>query len=384
LTSATISNALNVAILGSGMTGAACAEQLVDFGASVTVFEAGRGVGGRMSTRKAEEGFQFDHGAQYISPPKTEDFRITLSAWETNGWIKPWEGEFCTFDVDRNLKTDAKKERWVGYPSMSTICEKMMDHKYIRVCLQCRAKAVWKDDKSQWELFSTDETEEYLGSFDWLIATDRNSAAPFRDDLSDASLDDYRTDVSTIQSVLSLAAMVVLDRPVTTLSMNGILFDNKPYDPSSSLSLGWAARDSSKPGRKHDNDERECWVLQTHPEAAESILNAMDDKDDLDAIRERAQEVLVTDFIRFLKETANSDEAEIPNVVASFGHRWGAAFPIAGEHFASKKAQTYPSRCFISCGDYFGTLTGRIEGAYLSGVAAATKLLAIESIEVPS
>ncbi|CAJ1952961.1 unnamed protein product [Cylindrotheca closterium] len=368
------------------MTGAACAQKLAENGASVTIFEAGRGVGGRMSTRKTEEGFQFDHGAQYISSSKTEEFRTTLSAWEKSGWIESWEGDFCTVDVDGILKSDdAKKERWVGCPSMNTICENLLDHKSIQLYLQCRAKAVWKDDKSQWELFSTGENEIFLGCFDWLIATDRISAAPFRDDFSNASLDQHRHDVSKIQSVRALAAMVVFDRPITTLSMNGILFDNKPYDKSSPLSLGWAARDSSKPGRKGENDDRECWVLQTYPEAAEAILNEIndDDDDDLDAIRERAREVLVSDFIKFLKERSSSDSMEVPKVVASFGHRWGAAFPIAGEHYSNREVQTYPSRSFISCGDYFGKLSGRIEGAYLSGIAAATELLHSESVEVP-
>ena len=51
------------------------------------------------------------------------------------------------------VKTGAKKERWVGCPSMNSICEKLLDQKSIQLRLQCKAKSVQKDGKSQWELF---------------------------------------------------------------------------------------------------------------------------------------------------------------------------------------------------------------------------------------
>ncbi|MEO0815401.1 MAG: FAD-dependent oxidoreductase, partial [Myxococcota bacterium] len=54
-----------VAIVGAGMAGMSCARTLADHGVPVTVFDKGRGPGGRMSTRRAEP-HVFDHGAQYF------------------------------------------------------------------------------------------------------------------------------------------------------------------------------------------------------------------------------------------------------------------------------------------------------------------------------
>jgi len=91
-------NALRVAVLGSGISGSAAARTLAEKGVKVTVFEAGRGVGGRMSTRRTrdEHNYQFDHGAQYIGSPKTDTFRHILDQWKSDDWVREWEGDFWT------------------------------------------------------------------------------------------------------------------------------------------------------------------------------------------------------------------------------------------------------------------------------------------------
>jgi renalase len=52
-----------IAVIGAGMAGLVAARTLADRGAAVTVFDKGRGVGGRMATRRTAEGWTFDHGA---------------------------------------------------------------------------------------------------------------------------------------------------------------------------------------------------------------------------------------------------------------------------------------------------------------------------------
>ena len=56
---------MQIAVVGAGVAGAFCSKALKKMGAVVTVFEAGRGPGGRMSRRK-EGQHQFDHGAQFF------------------------------------------------------------------------------------------------------------------------------------------------------------------------------------------------------------------------------------------------------------------------------------------------------------------------------
>lgn len=77
-------------IIGAGMTGIACARALHDAGRSVRILDKGRGIGGRMATRRAETrvgNLSFGHGAQYVSAHNPAfatllDELATAAAWE--------------------------------------------------------------------------------------------------------------------------------------------------------------------------------------------------------------------------------------------------------------------------------------------------------------
>jgi len=59
-----------ITIIGAGMAGLACARRLVAAGHTPLVLDKGRGIGGRMATRRvtlAAGEVSFDHGAQYLT-----------------------------------------------------------------------------------------------------------------------------------------------------------------------------------------------------------------------------------------------------------------------------------------------------------------------------
>ena len=60
-----------VAIIGAGIAGIACAKTLHDKKINVKVFDKGRGIGGRMATRRVPP-WQWDHGAQYLTAEDAE------------------------------------------------------------------------------------------------------------------------------------------------------------------------------------------------------------------------------------------------------------------------------------------------------------------------
>lgn len=86
-----------VAVVGAGISGAACAHALAASGASVTVFDKSRGVGGRLSTRRTvwmdasglERPVQFDHGACDFSAHSVA-FRAVVQRGLDEGWIARW------------------------------------------------------------------------------------------------------------------------------------------------------------------------------------------------------------------------------------------------------------------------------------------------------
>ncbi|WP_280141600.1 NAD(P)-binding protein [Methylobacterium sp. UNC300MFChir4.1] len=90
-----------VAVLGAGMAGAAAARRLAEAGFRVRVFDKGRGVGGRMATRRVGE-MQFDHGAQFMRA-RGPAFAAELGRWTRLGIVAPWAGS----------------DRHVGVPGMT-------------------------------------------------------------------------------------------------------------------------------------------------------------------------------------------------------------------------------------------------------------------------
>ena len=63
-----------VAVVGAGVSGLTCAAALAKNGFDVLVIETGRGPGGRTSTRRGpdDSGWQWDHGAQYLTAKTPE------------------------------------------------------------------------------------------------------------------------------------------------------------------------------------------------------------------------------------------------------------------------------------------------------------------------
>ncbi|MFM2034129.1 MAG: hypothetical protein RJA32_764, partial [Pseudomonadota bacterium] len=63
---AKLKNKKTVAVIGAGISGAACAFELQSLGFEVQVYEKSRGASGRLSTRRTET-WSADHGAQYFT-----------------------------------------------------------------------------------------------------------------------------------------------------------------------------------------------------------------------------------------------------------------------------------------------------------------------------
>ena len=439
----------SVAVLGSGISGSTAARMLAEYGVKVTLFEAGHGIGGRTSTRIVNSPLggqsrgrdydpnkptlQFDHGAQYIGRPKTEAFRIALDGWIQNGWVQQWNGRFGIVETRRKdhmvqaedpptEAEDPPTEKYVGYPGMNSICQGLLEHENIQVVLHTRADARLLREKedsggrsgdessssTKWHLSSRNKP---LGSFDWLVSSDRLSIGEHRTDLPKNILKEFQTKTRSIQNVKCVVAMVVFESPLVDIPYDGVRFlgSGDSYDEFGSL--GWIARDTSKPGRQRTtNDGYECWVLQSHPESADRILNSINDgnasslekqKVTMDDIRQRIKDELMADFFKAIPKlsvasldssdksssVSNGGAAIVPTVIDCIGHRWGAAFPlVSGDESESTTSSTSGDTSmidlttnFVSCGDFYGKLTGRIEGAYLSGMSAASRL--IEQLE---
>jgi len=74
-------------VIGAGMAGLTAAHALTD-SADVVVLDKGRGVGGRLATRRMGDA-TFDHGAQFITT-HTDEFAATITKLVGSGVVAPW------------------------------------------------------------------------------------------------------------------------------------------------------------------------------------------------------------------------------------------------------------------------------------------------------
>lgn len=94
-------------IVGAGISGLLAATELARAGWSVTVLDKGRGVGGRMATRRLEANGSptgtFDHGAQFFTV-RGERFGGLVEGWLREGVVEEWSRGFA--DANGNANED--------------------------------------------------------------------------------------------------------------------------------------------------------------------------------------------------------------------------------------------------------------------------------------
>ena len=103
----------DVLVIGAGMAGLTAAGDLQRAGCRVLVLEKGRGVGGRLASRRIGEA-SFDHGAQFITA-RTSRFAALLEDGRRAGAVEEWYRGVGD-GPDAHV-------RWRGHPAMTAIAK---------------------------------------------------------------------------------------------------------------------------------------------------------------------------------------------------------------------------------------------------------------------
>ena len=323
-----------VAVIGAGISGLMCARTLQDHGMKVSVFEKSRGPGGRMSTRRTDEGFQFDHGAQYFTA-RDERFRRYVDSWRHDGIVAPWNGRMVVLEAGKVTAEKHGTDRYVAVPGMNSICRHLASDLEVHFASKVTAP---KRIGDQWQL--TDDAGGELGSFDSVIVSaPASQTVELLAEVSGLSDQAKLAKMSGCWAVM-LALAETLQHPFDGAFVHG-------------SSLSWIARSSNRPGR---SPLPETWVLHASPEWSESNI----ERSPADVEAE-----LLTEFWRVIDSPAKQ-------VRYSTAHRWRFALPT----------MPLESRCLFdnevqigACGDWCGG--PRVEGAFLSGAAAAGRILGL-------
>jgi len=304
-----------VAIIGAGIAGLACARRLRQAGVHPVLFDKGRGIGGRVASRRVE-GLQFDHGAQYVTA-KREGFAAVLRDLANSGAAAPWP--------DGSGRT-----RMVGTPDMSSLAKGMGAGLDIRQ--STRVTSILPTDGS-W-LLRIGDTENRVAR---LVIT---APAPQVADLLgvDHALVAALAGVR-LAPCLTLMAAVRAPAPFVT--------QDDADDP-----LAWIAQDSSKPGRP--SGDAVSWVAQAGPEFSAEHL-------------EEDPTAIAALMLPLLCDRLGAPPDKVTYAAA---HRWRHARVTAplGQPFLRD-----PDNTLYLGGDW--CIGPRVEAAWTSGTAIADDML---------
>jgi renalase len=324
-----------LAVIGAGLAGLACATALQQAGHLVQVFEKSRGPGGRMSTRRDEaQGWQCDHGAQYFTA-RDAGFRAELQRWQQAGAAALWTPRLKVIGAAEQHRREAGLERFVGVPRMTAPARLLAAE--LALSTGCTITGLQRSPEG-WRLHSA-EQGELAPCFDAVLLA---LPAPQAGALLRAS-DQHElaalTDGARMRGcwALMLRYSAPLDLPFDAAFVN--------QGP-----LRWVARDSSKPGREGGP---ETWLLHAEAEWSETRL-------------ELSAEAVAAELLPAFAALG----APAPALATLTAHRWR----YADMQPPLQQGSVWQAETGLGlCGDWLHG--GKVEGAWLSGHALARQLL---------
>ncbi|MGF1447200.1 MAG: NAD(P)/FAD-dependent oxidoreductase [Pikeienuella sp.] len=319
-----------IAVVGAGVAGLACAQALKAAGQGVRVFEKSRGLGGRAARRLARmaDGTElaFDHGApgfEVASAP----FAETVGGWVRQGWARPWpEG--------------GSPRLHVGVPGMSAIAKPMAAGLQAgsEIALGLRVLRV-AGGPGAW----------HLG------VEDGHSAGPFRALVLAIPAPQAVTLLGPEAQVFpELAAVEMAPRWTVMLAFPEPLAPAPPRLESTGTPLALAIRNSAKPDRA---PKPETWVLHSSQTWAAAHLEAEP---------ETVGDALVAAFAAALGH-------ELPAPSVRLVHRWRFAEVVRP---AGRPWLLASDRGIGLAGDWCaGPAAHGVDAAWMSGRGLARRLL---------
>ena len=307
----------NVAIVGAGMAGLSCADALKRAGIAVSLFDKGRGPGGRMSSRRIETPLGsavFDFGAQYFTA-RDDAFAAQVQTWEANGVVARWP--------------EARRDAFVGVPTMNTILRHTTEGHDVSFNTLIKGLKRYGD---KWILICEGHDQlEYDGV---VLALPAEQTAPI------LTLHDFE---------LGKAALFARSQPCWT----GMFAFAEPIAHTKDIVrnggiIAWAARDNAKPGRSGP----ERWVVQAGSQWSASHL-------------ELAPDLIGPRLLAALSEEIGAPVAE---PIAQSVHRWRYGLSAGTGQGCLWNADLQLG----ACGDWL--IGPSIEAAWVSGHRLARRM----------
>ena len=308
---------MRIGIVGAGMAGLACAEALTGHGHEVLLFDKGRGPGGRMSTRRLGTSMgdaSFDHGAQYFTV-RDGAFRRRVDAWIAEGAAAAWPS--------------AGDNAFVGVPAMNAPVRLMAEGQSVH-----------------WASTLTGIQGHGAG---WRLVLDQSEPVEVDIAIVATPAEQASALLAPVAPDIAANARAIRSEPCWTVMLafiEAVAVEQNCWRTDGVV--GWAARNSSKPGRTGP----ESWVVQAGPEWSKTYLEADPE--------------WVTATLK--GELSSLLGIELPPVIAEACHRW--RFARSG---ADGSGAIFDRSLRLGlCGDWL--IGPRVEAAWLSGTALAHQI----------
>lgn len=316
-------DAPSVLVVGAGVSGLACARTLSDHGYRVTVLEKGRGVGGRLSTRREGE-WRFDHGAPNM---QFSDARTSMyvQSWEHDGYLA------------------AIANAHTGRSAMSTWPKHLAAELMVQTGVQVQQIT---RVASPWQLTDHRGTEH---SADALVLA---VPAPQAAALLATAAESVAAPLRAVQMAPCWSTMIVFDAPPPVRVTSELVRGELTFADER---MARCVRQAELPGRP----TAEAWVVQSGAPWSRANL-------------ERTADDICAEIVPLVREQLGV----AGNVLHASSHRWRYARTERGLNTTC----LWDSVVRLgACGDFaqaFPHAASDVERAWLSGVAMAGRILA--------
>ncbi|MFN0068074.1 MAG: NAD(P)/FAD-dependent oxidoreductase [Limisphaerales bacterium] len=322
--------AADILIIGAGLAGLTAARTLSARGYRPVILDKGRGVGGRLATRRVGDA-ALDHGAQFFTV-RDPAFRALNEAWLAAGVTTEWAENFPSAD---GADDGHREPRYRGVPGMTAPAKALAAGLDVRTLAKVTALR-WRDAGWSVEI----EEQPPLTAAALVLTAPAPQSLALLDAGGVALPGEVRTAITRIRYAPCLAALAVLDGPGRVPPPGGLRLSGEP--------LAWLADN-----RQKGVSGVSAVTLHAGPEFSRAHFDG-----DLAA----AGRLMIKAAQPWLGAAVK--ELHV--------HRWRYALPEV----------IHPERCLavkapgplVFAGDAFGG--PRIEGAVLSGLAAAAPLCA--------
>ncbi|NJM19717.1 MAG: NAD(P)-binding protein [Richelia sp. SL_2_1] len=341
----------NVAVIGAGMAGLVCAQQLTQAGYSVRVIDKSRGVGGRVATRRLFE-TKADHGACYLKP-KGEVLQGLVNLLIEKGELEVWTNTVHEIEANSSsiIPHIPSSLPYIATSGMNAIAKFFTQG--LEIIHNQRINSITLNSQNQW--FLTSETNEEFTASSVVIAIPAPQAVMLLETLAELLNNSFFDELFSVEFYPAITVMAGYSNSLQQPEWKAITFKDNSI-------LGWIGLDSSK--RK--NPTQPHFVIHSSADFAQHYFES-------EELQQVGQQILEN-----AASTLNLQWLKNPQWMQV--HRWRYAFPKTPIKQSYLAAET-PSP-LVCCGDWCGG--NLMESAMLSGIAAAEYINSqLEQRELP-